>query len=168
MTSSMSKRRARPSAPAPELQGAGRGRRRKPSLLAITGLFLAASCFIMLSPFIWTTMSVTKPTDVAFANPPVFLYQPTHERVRRPVADDVLLRYLVNTIVVAVITTIVALVIGMPAAYALSRFPGWVSAVLLVLALVFRALPRFAVVLPMYDITRLSASTTRRTPWPWP
>jgi multiple sugar transport system permease protein len=42
----------------------------------------------------------------------------------------------------------------LPAAYALARFPGWVSAVLLVLALIFRALPRFAVVLPMYEITK--------------
>jgi multiple sugar transport system permease protein len=63
-------------------------------------------------------------------------------------------KYLINTVVVAVISTIAALVIGLPAAYALSRFPGWVSAVLLVLALIFRALPRFAVVLPMYEMTK--------------
>ena len=62
--------------------------------------------------------------------------------------------YLVNTLVVAVISTILALIIGIPAAYALSRFPSYVSAILLVLALIFRALPRFAVVLPMYDISR--------------
>ena len=66
------------------------------------------------------------------------------------------------------ISTIVALVIGLPAAYALSRFPGWISAVLLMLALIFRALPRFAVVLPMYDISRRSASTTPPSPWPSP
>ena len=52
------------------------------------------------------------------------------------------------------ISTVLALIIGIPAAYALSRFPSYVSAILLVLALVFRALPRFAVVLPMYDISR--------------
>ena len=69
-------------------------------------------------------------------------------------ADHDFYQYLINTLVVAVISTIVALVIGMPAAYALSRFPSCVSAMLLVLALIFRALPRFAVVLPMYDITR--------------
>ena len=33
-------------------------------------------------------------------------------------------QYLVNTLVVAVISTVFALVIGLPAAYALSRFPG--------------------------------------------
>ena len=77
--------------------------------------------------------------------------------------------YLINTLVVAVISTVLALVIGLPAAYALSRVPGWISTVLLVVALIFRALPRFAVVLPMYDIARRSASTTPRSPsrWPW-
>ena len=47
-----------------------------------------------------------------------------------------------------------ALVLGLPAAYALSRAPGWISTLLLVVALIFRALPRFAVVLPMYDLAR--------------
>ena len=109
----------------------------------------------MLSPFIWTTMSVTKPTDVAFANPPVFAYRPTFDRLRRPVADHRLL--------------------PLPDQHpdrrrdqhgrragdrpALRRtrcraIAGWCRLVLLVLALVFRALPRFAVVLPMYEITK--------------
>jgi multiple sugar transport system permease protein len=117
-------------------------------------LFLAATCFIMLSPFIWTIMSVTKPTNVAFVDPPVFLYQPTLTAFVDLWQTTEFYRYLGNTIVVAVISTIVALAIGLPAAYALSRVPGWISAVLLVLALVFRALPRFAVVLPMYEITK--------------
>jgi hypothetical protein len=38
-----------------------------------------------------------------------------------------------------------ALAVGLPCAYALSRYGGVASVVLLVLALVFRALPRFAV-----------------------
>ena len=52
------------------------------------------------------------------------------------------------------ISTIVALVIGLPCAYALSRYGGVASLILLVMALVFRALPRFAVVLPMYEISK--------------
>ena len=52
------------------------------------------------------------------------------------------------------VATVLAVVLGLPAAYALSRMPGYISAVLLVLALIFRALPRFSVVLPMYDISR--------------
>nr|WP_232530795.1 carbohydrate ABC transporter permease [Microlunatus antarcticus] len=108
----------------------------------------------MVFPFLWAALSSIKPTDVAFANPPVFRFAPTFQ----PYVDlwqttDFYL-YLVNTLVVAVISTIVALIVGLPCAYALSRYTGISSVVLLVLALVFRALPRFAVVLPMYDISQ--------------
>jgi multiple sugar transport system permease protein len=128
--------------------------RRRRGFWILVGLFLTLVCVMMLSPFIWTVMSVTKPTDVAFANPPVFAYTPTMTAFVDLWQTTDFYQYLINTIVVAVISTIVALAIGLPAAYALSRFPGWVSAVLLVLALIFRALPRFAVVLPMYEITK--------------
>lgn len=128
--------------------------RRKLGFWLLTGVFLTVVCIVMLSPFLWAMMSVTKPTDVAFANPPVFAYQPTMTAFVDLWQTTDFYKYLINTVVVAVISTIVALAIGLPAAYALARFPGWVSAVLLVLALVFRALPRFAVVLPMYEITK--------------
>ncbi|WP_255687459.1 carbohydrate ABC transporter permease [Pseudonocardia sp. TRM90224] len=99
-------------------------------------------------------MSVTKPTDVAFLNPPVFFYEPSLQAFVDLWETTQFYQYLINTLVVAVISTVVALVIGLPAAYALARMPGWISAVLLIAALVFRALPRFAVVLPMYDLSR--------------
>lgn len=126
-----------------------RGRR---SILA--ALFLGATCFVMLSPFLWTALSVTKPTDVAFANPPVFTYTPTLHAFVDLWQGTYFYQYLINTLIVAVISTVIALVVGIPAAYALSRSPGYVSAVLLILALIFRALPRFAVVLPLYEFSQ--------------
>jgi len=127
-------------------------RKRKP---VITGILLGILCVLWLTPFIWMTLSVTKPTDIAFANPPVYWdYQPTLKAFVDLWETTYFSEYLVNTLAVATISTVLALVIGIPAAYALSRFPSYVSAILLVLALIFRALPRFAVVLPMYDISR--------------
>jgi multiple sugar transport system permease protein len=128
--------------------------RRKLGFWLLTGVFLTVVCIVMLSPFLWAMMSVTKPTDVAFANPPVFAYQPTMTAFVDLWQTTDFYKYLINTVVVAVISTIVALLIGLPAAYALARMPGWISAALLIAALVFRALPRFAVVLPMYEITK--------------
>jgi multiple sugar transport system permease protein len=129
-------------------------RKRRP-VLVLSGLFLAATCFLMLTPFIWTGMAVTKPTSVAFANPPVFTgYTPTLQAFVDLWETTYFAQYLGNTLIVAVISTVIALIIGLPAAYALSRMPGYISALLLVLALIFRALPRFSVVLPMYDISR--------------
>ncbi len=127
-------------------------RRRTSGLLA--GGFLLLVCWVMLSPVLWTAMSVTKPTNVAFLNPPVFTFSPTLGAFVDLWQTTNFYQYLINTVIVAVVSTVIALVIGIPAAYALSRYPRWISAVLLLLALVFRALPRFAVVLPMYDISR--------------
>lgn len=131
---------------------AGRPRRRGRAILV--GGILLLVCWAMLSPVLWTAMSVTKPTNVAFLNPPVFTYEPTLEAFVDLWQTTNFYKYLLNTVVVAVTSTILALVIGLPAAYALSRYGRWVSAALLVLALVFRALPRFSVVLPMYEISR--------------
>jgi multiple sugar transport system permease protein len=91
-------------------------------------LVLIAVAFVMLTPFIWTAMAATKSTAEAFSNPPVFFYQPSFDSF--------------------------ALVVGAPAAYALSRYGGQMGALLLVLALVFRALPRFAVALPFYNFAQ--------------
>lgn len=120
----------------------------------LIGGVLLLVCWAMLSPVLWTAVSVTKPTNVAFLNPPVFTYQPTFDAFVDLWQTTSFYQYLTNTIIVAVISTIFALLIGLPAAYALSRFPQWISVVLLIVALVFRALPRFSVVLPMYDISR--------------
>ncbi|WP_219416491.1 carbohydrate ABC transporter permease [Pseudonocardia nigra] len=131
-----------------------RRRPRRRGRTYLVGGILVLVCWAMLSPVLWTAMAVTKPTDVAFLNPPQFFYQPTLTAFVDLWQTTLFYQYLINTLVVALLSTAAALIIGIPAAYALSRFPGWVSAVLLIAALVFRALPRFAVVLPMYDLSR--------------
>jgi multiple sugar transport system permease protein len=129
-------------------------RPRRPARTLLVGGLLLLICLTLLSPVIWTAMTVTKPTNIAFVNPPKFFYEPNFDSFVNLWQTTKFYSYLVNTLVVAVISTVFALLIGVPAAYALSRFPSWISTVLLVVALIFRALPRFAVVLPMYDISR--------------
>ena len=133
---------------------APRGPKGRRGARVAVAVFLTVVCLVMLSPVIWTAMSVTKPTSEAFLNPPVITYTPTLTAFVDLWQTTLFYKYLVNTLIVAVISTTVALLVGLPAAYALSRAPGWVSAALLVAALVFRALPRFAVVLPMYSLSR--------------
>lgn len=145
--------RTRPATTGSDLVAAPPRKRHSANRYLVGGI-LVLTCWAMLSPVIWTAMSVTKPTDVAFLNPPVFFYQPSVQSFIDLWQTTQFYQYLINTLVVAVISTVVALLIGLPAAYALARMPGWISAVLLIAALVFRALPRFAVVLPMYDLSR--------------
>jgi multiple sugar transport system permease protein len=129
-------------------------RRRISPRAVILAMLLFLVCFTMLAPILWTAATVSKPTSVAFLDPPTFTWTPTLNAFVDLWETTNFYKYLANTLVVAVISTVFALVIGIPAAYALSRCPGWVSAALLVMALVFRALPRLTVVLPMYDLSR--------------
>ncbi len=121
---------------------------------AVVYLLLIAVSFVMVTPFIWTGMAATKQTIIAFANPPQFTYVPTFSAVVDLWQGTFFAQYLLNTTLVAIGSVIVSTVLAAPAAYALSRFKGSISAILLILALIFRALPRFAVALPFYEFAQ--------------
>ncbi len=120
----------------------------------IVYLLLIAVAFVMVTPFIWTGMAATKETIIAFANPPQFLYQPTLSVVVDLWQGTNFAQYLLNTTLVAIGSVIVSTALAAPAAYALSRFKAPISGILLILALIFRALPRFAVALPFYEFAQ--------------
>ena len=117
-------------------------------------LLLIAVSFVMVTPFIWTAMAATKQTIIAFADPPQFAYVPTFSAVVDLWQGTFFAQYLLNTTLVAIGSVIVSTVLAAPAAYALSRFKGSISAILLIMALIFRALPRFAVALPFYQFAQ--------------
>ena len=58
--------------------------------------------------------------------------------------------FLINSIVVTVLTMLISLSIGLLAGYGLARYSGISGAVILIVALGFRALPRTAFVLPYF------------------
>jgi len=58
--------------------------------------------------------------------------------------------FFVNSIIVTVLTMLISISIGVLAGYALARYSGLSGAVILIIALAFRALPRTAFVLPYY------------------
>jgi len=58
--------------------------------------------------------------------------------------------FFVNSIIVTVLTMLISISIGVLAGYALARYSGISGAVILIIALAFRALPRTAFVLPYY------------------
>lgn len=62
--------------------------------------------------------------------------------------------YFVNSIFVTVFTVIISIPIGLLAGYALARYSGVSGAVILIVALGFRALPRTAFVLPFFTVAK--------------
>lgn len=115
-------------------------------------LALGAVTLVMISPMLWAFMAATKPTNIAFANPPQFSYQPTLDAFRGLWENTDFYQYAINTITVGAATAVVTLLIAAPAAYALSRYGRRVSAVILASALLLRSIPGFAIALPFYQM----------------
>ncbi len=64
------------------------------------------------------------------------------------------LDYFVNSVFVTVLTVIISISIGLLAGYGLARYSGLSGAVILIVALAFRALPRTAFVLPYFIVAK--------------
>lgn len=115
---------------------------------------MVAVAVLVLTPFIWAGLTAVKPFADAFQNPPVWSFTPQFDSFVQLWRETNFAQVLGNTAIVAVASTVVSLLVGAPAAYAFARYRGRIGPILLVLALVFRALPRFAVVLPFYEASR--------------
>jgi len=113
-------------------------------------LFGAYSAF----PFVWTFLtSIKQPVD-AFALPPVWVFTPTFAHYGELWLERGFGSYFLNTAIVTAGTVVISISIGAVAGYALARYRGALGFWLLIIALVFRALPRMAVLLPFYQISR--------------
>ncbi|MGW2339551.1 carbohydrate ABC transporter permease [Streptomyces sp. NPDC001661] len=110
--------------------------------------FLALAGIFALAPFLWVGLaSLKRPID-AFSLPPVWHFQPTVEAYRVLWYEDGFFGYFETTLLVGVLTVVISLLVSVPAAYALTRYTKRGALTLLVAALLFRAMPRMAVVLP--------------------
>jgi multiple sugar transport system permease protein len=73
-------------------------------------------------PFYWMVTTSLKTQVVALESPPVWFFQPTLENYREALFDDGVLATLINSLIISVSTTLLALALGVPAAFALARF----------------------------------------------
>jgi multiple sugar transport system permease protein len=86
-------------------------------LLAIVVLVV----FILL-PIYWMIATSLKSANETFAVPPVFLFSPTAEHYQEVLAAGAVTKSLINSLIVATATTLIALILGTPAAYAMARY----------------------------------------------
>lgn len=91
----------------------------------LTAVHIAALLLIILFcvfPFYWMVTTSLKTQIVALAAPPVWLFEPTFANYGEVLLKDKVGASLINSLIVAGCTTILALLLGTPAAYALARF----------------------------------------------
>jgi multiple sugar transport system permease protein len=102
------------------MQGGGRGPRIRVSIWH--ALALIAIALVCVFPFYWMVTTSLKDQAVALASPPVWLFDPTLDHYRAVLGPKDVGPSLLNSIIVAVSTTALAILLGTPAAYALARF----------------------------------------------
>ena len=90
--------------------------------LAIEAILLIVICLFCVFPFYWMVTTSLKTQVVALQSPPAWLFSPTLSNYTEVLFEDKVGVALINSIIVAVSTTFLAVILGTPAAYALARF----------------------------------------------
>jgi len=113
-------------------------------VFALAG-WLVVGAFML--PFLWMVVGSFKTTLDFLSYPPVWLFSPTLDNYRQVFVDNTFLHYLLNSTIVAVGSTVVGLVLGTPAAYALAR---WRRTAIGVALLAARMAPGIAFLIPLF------------------
>ena len=93
-----------------------------PRGLAVQALLLALVLLFCVFPFYWMVTTSLKSQLLALESPPVWVFEPTFSNYAEALGGDGVARSLVNSLIIAVCTTALAVLLGCPAAYALARF----------------------------------------------
>ncbi len=105
---------------------------------------------IALTPYLWLLMTSFKTRLDALADAPVWLFTPTLEHYPKVFIDKAYLPLVINSVIVAGLSTVLSLLVGVPAAYVFARhdFPGKED--LFFFFLTTRMAPPISVVVPMF------------------
>ncbi|HVR77138.1 MAG TPA: carbohydrate ABC transporter permease [Acidimicrobiia bacterium] len=142
--------------PPPEARRPAGTRIRRGLRQFLLALPLVALVVWTLAPFL-VTMSVSfKERAAVFANPGLIPSNPTIDAYRQVLSSDSFTASFLNSLVVGVGTTLLTLVIGVPAAYAFARFNFRGRHLLLLFTLLPRLVPSLGLMVPIY---RLAVAT---------
>jgi len=113
-----------------------------------------AALAVYAVPFFWQLLTSFKPETELLRVPPLLPTQLTLAHYRVVFAQSPIPYTLWNSFGVAALTTLVALALGLPAAYALARLPVPGRNALLLAIVASTALPQIATVSPLYLMLR--------------
>lgn len=97
------------------------GKKEKIIAISFTAFFSLIALVIFIYPIYWLLTISLKTQIEAFRTPPSWFFMPTFKHYVRLFAQADFLRYFTNSIAVSVAATFFALLLGVPAAYSLSR-----------------------------------------------
>lgn len=121
------------------------------SVFVSYAVVVAYALWVLIPIFVIFQNSL-KPTLLIFSIPPTWAFRPTLDHYFHILSEVRFQQFLVNSSVVAVGSTLLSLVAGSPAAYALARLRMRGRAGLAFLILFARMVPAFVLVVPLYTI----------------
>jgi len=139
--------------------GPSPGARRPPGNRIRRGLRQVLLMLPLVALVVWTlapflvTMSVSfKERADVFANPGLIPSSPTLDAYREVLTSDSFIASFLNSLIVGIGTTLLTLVIGVPAAYAFARFNFRGRHLLLLFTLLPRLVPSLGLMVPIYRL----------------
>ncbi len=124
------------------------GRAPKAGGAALTVLTWAIA-LVFVSPALWMVLTAFKQETDAYTDPPTVLFEPTLDRFAA-VFDAGVLPYFGNSLIATLGSAVLVVVLGVPAAYALSIAPVRRSKDALFFFISTKMLPVVAVIVPLY------------------
>ena len=118
-------------------------------LLSILTIIIALVAFF---PILWMVLTSFKSEADAFTYPPPLIFHPTLDQYDVALGASGYFKYLLNTVIVTGFSTLAALLLGVPAAYALAYYPTRRSNFTLSWVMSTRMLPAVGVIVPLYII----------------
>jgi len=116
----------------------------------IVYILVILAVFLSIAPMVYLAITSFKEPELTFAIPPVWKFTPTLQNYDEVLSSTDFGKYFMNSIVVALVTTGIALSLGTLAAYGFSRFRFRGHFWLRMSSLVPQMLPPIAIVVPLY------------------
>ncbi len=116
------------------------------------GLLILVVVANSLFPYLWILISSVKPTNIMYATPTVWFFTPIADHYLSAFGDKGFGVNFVNSMIVSVSTTALAIVVGTPAAYSFARFRIVASDHIFLFILSTRMAPVISLAIPFYLI----------------
>ena len=125
--------------------------KKRDMIFAIIGWTVALAMFF---PILWMFLTSFKPEIVAVATPPALLFRPTLENYAAVLHRADYLAFAKNSIAVSLGSTLLALLLAIPAAYSMAFYPTKRTRDILLWMISTKMLPAVGVLVPLYLLWR--------------
>jgi len=115
--------------------------------------FLTLAVTFVLFPILWLALGSVKTRNGALAMPPEFIFQPEFSAYTRIFTQGFLGSFQ-TSLTIAMTNVVLTMLLGVPAAYALTRMTGKTQENLAFWLLSVRMAPLFAIIIPLYVLFR--------------